>query len=341
MILITGGAGYIGPQLIHELRKDPTFRDQKIVVFDSLRGRFDYFGEPTKGFKVFRNLQDNFSNLELVTGDVRHNTEKINSLVKEAEYVFHLGAVTGAGYSNDNRKLYWETIFDGTMNVFEAAKDTELESFINISSCNIYGRSPEEELNEESSINPVNAYAKAKASAEKVISERASKSNIPVTSLRLATNFGNQTPEYGGTRYNLVVNKFVKQAIEGEPLTPYGNGKNWRPFMHVKDSARMIKEVAKAETDNGQVFNAGFTDMNHQLEEIASKVQEKVEEEMDKEVEIEYRREKDPGPSYRVDFSKLENCISTERKYGLEKGISDLIAHYEKGREEVTEQWSP
>jgi UDP-glucose 4-epimerase len=341
MILITGGAGYIGPQLVQELRNDPVFRDQEIVVFDSLRGRFDYFGEPTKGFKVFRNLDESFSRLELVTGDVRHNTEKINSLVEEAEYVFHLGAVTGAGYSNDNRKLYWETIFDGTMNMFEAAKGTELESFINISSCNIYGRSPEEKLDEESSINPVNAYAKAKASAEKVISERASTEEVPVTSLRLATNFGNQTPEYGGTRYNLVVNKFVKQAIEGEPLTPYGNGKNWRPFMHVKDSARMIKEMAKAETKNGEVFNAGFTDMNHQIEEIASKVREKVEEETDKEVEIDYRREKDPGPSYRVNFSKLEGRVSIEPEYGLGEGVSGLIKHYEKGREEIREKWSP
>jgi len=173
-----------------------------------------------------------------------------------------------------------------------------------------------------------------------VISERASKSGVPVTSLRLATNFGNQTPEYGGTRYNLVINKFVKQAIEGEPLTPYGNGKNWRPFMHVKDSARRIKEVAKATADNGEVFNAGFTDMNHQIEEIASKVREKVEEETDKKVEIDYRREKDPGPSYRVDFSKLEGQVNIEAEYGLEEGISGLIEHYEKGREEVREKWS-
>lgn len=341
MILITGGAGYIGPQLINELKNDPAFRDHEIVVFDSLRGRFDYFSNPNESFQVFKSLKSNFSGLELVTGDLRHNTEKINSLVEEADYVFHLGAVTGASYSSDNRKLYWETIFDGTMNMFEASRDSELESFINISSCNIYGRSPDDELDEDSSINPVNPYAMAKASAEKVISERASEKNVPVTSLRLATNFGNQTPEYGGTRYNLVINKFVKQAIEGEPLTPYGNGKNWRPFIHIKDSARMIKEVAKEETDNGEIFNAGFTDMNRQIGEIASKVKQKVEEDIDKEVEIDYRREKDPGPSYRVDFSKLEKRIDMEPKFRLERGISGLINHYDEGMEEVREQWSP
>lgn len=339
MILVTGGTGYIGPQLVHELRKDPVFQNRDIVIFDSLRGRFDYFGEPAKGFKVFRNLDERFSGLDLVVGDVRHNTEKINSLVEEAEYVFHLGAVTGAGYSNDNRNLYWETIFDGTMNMFEAAKKTELESFINISSCNIYGRSPEKELGEKSSINPANTYAKAKASAEKVISERGSRHKVPVTSLRLATNFGNQEPEYGGTRYNLVVNKFVKQAIEGKPLTPYGNGKNWRPYIHVKDSARMIKEAAKAETGHGEVFNAGFTDMNYRVEEIASKVREKVEKKMEKDVKIDYKREKDPGPSYRVDFSKINKKFDLRREFDLDRGILNLVNNYERGDEEVVEKW--
>lgn len=341
MILITGGAGYIGPQLVHEFRNDPEFSDEKIVIFDSLRGRFDYFSSPEKGFEVFRNLDENFSGLELVTGDVRYNTERLKGLVDDADYVFHLAAVTGASYSNDNRKLYWETIFDGTMNVFEAAKDTELEAFVNISSCNIYGRSPEKELDEESSVNPVNPYAKAKASAEKVISERAAKESVPVTSLRLATNFGSQTPEYGGTRYNLVVNKFVKQAIEGKPLTPYGNGKNWRPFMHVKDSARIIKEAAKANTECGQVFNAGFSEMNHRIEEISSKVKEKVESETDEKVEVDYKREEDPGPSYKVNFSKIEDKLNLKPKYDLDKGISSLIEHYEKGREDLKDGWNP
>jgi UDP-glucose 4-epimerase len=341
MILITGGAGYIGPQLVHELRKDSLFEDERIVVFDSLRGRFDYFSSPEEGFKVFRNLENNFSGLELVTGDLRYNSERLSRLVDQADYVFHLAGVTGASYSNDNRKLYWETIFDGTMNVFEAARDTELEAFVNISSCNIYGRSPDKKLDEESSINPINAYAKAKASAEEVISKRAPKEEVPATSLRLATNFGSQAPEYGGTRYNLVVNKFVKQAIEGEPLTPYGNGKNWRPFMHVKDSARTIKEIAKADTDHGEVFNAGFTDLNHRIEEISSKVKDKVESETGEKVEVDYKREEDPGPSYKVDFSKIEDKLGLQPKYDLEKGVAGLIKHYEKGREDLKDGWNP
>lgn len=341
MILITGAAGYIGPQLVNELRNDPTFEGHKIVLFDSLRGRFDYFEEPAKGYNVYCNIKENFSDIGLVTGDIRRNTQQIENLVDRADYVFHLAAVTGASYSNDNKKLYWETIFDGTMNIFEASRKTELEAFVNISSCNIYGRSPEEKLTEESGLNPINTYAKAKASAEEVVSERAQEDSVPAVSLRLATNFGNQDPEMGGTRYNLVINKFVKQALENEPLTPYGNGKNWRPFMHVVDSARIIKEVAKKDHKPGEVYNAGFSDMNYRVEEIASKVKQVVEDEKNLDVEVEYKRDKDPGPSYRVDFSKLQDKLSIEKNYGLEKAIRGLIDHYTRGQEDVREEWSP
>lgn len=340
MILITGGTGYIGPQLVHSLRKDPKFCNHKVILFDSLRGRFDYFDNPTKSYKVFKRLNQENSDIELVTGDVRYKDNTLNDLVKEADYVFHMAAVTGASYSNDNRKLYWETIFDGTMNIFEAAKKTELEKFVNISSCNVYGRSPGETLDEESEINPANTYAKAKASAEQVIKDRASAEGVPAVSLRLATNFGKQTPEFGGTRYNLVVNKFVKLAMENRPLTPYGNGKNWRPFIHVRDSARLIKEVAKGDIGRGKVFNAGFTEMNHKIEEISSKVKEKVESETGEEVEIDYRREEDPGPSYRVDFSKIENKLNLQPKFDLDKGVLGLIKHYEKGGESIIEDWN-
>lgn len=341
MILITGGTGYIGPQLVKELRSDNRFEDHEIVLFDSLRGRFDYFGNPNKSYQVFRNIDEKFSDIRLVTGDVRHNTRQIKELVEKADYVFHLAAVTGASYSNDNRKLYWETIFDGTMNVFEAARGTELEAFVNISSCNIYGRSPEEELTEESSLNPINTYAKAKASAEKVVSERAKEDDVPAVSLRLATNFGNQEPELGGTRYNLVINKFVKQALEKKPLTPYGNGMNWRPFLHVVDSARIIKEIAKKDLEAGEVYNAGFSDMNFRVEEIAEKVKEVVEEKKNLEVEVEYKRDRDPGPSYKVDFSKIQQRLSMEKNYGIEKAIAGLIDHYDKGQEEIREEWNP
>ncbi|AOV94437.1 hypothetical protein AQV86_00755 [Nanohaloarchaea archaeon SG9] len=341
MILITGGTGYIGPQLVSELQKDKEFEEHEIVLFDSLRGRFDYFDKPQKGYQVYEKIEEEFSNLRLVTGDVRYDTHQIEELVDEADYVFHLAAVTGASYSNDNRKLYWKTIFDGTMNMFEAAKKTELEAFINISSCNIYGRSPDGKLTEESSINPINTYARAKASAEKIVSKRAKKEKVPAVSLRLATNFGSQEPELGGTRYNLVINKFVKQALERKPLTPYGNGKNWRPFLHVVDSARIIKEIAKSDYESGAVFNAGFDEMNFRIEEIADRVKEEVEAEMDREVEIEYKREKDPGPSYQVSFAKINNQISIDKKYNLEKAISGLIKHYEQGQEEIREDWNP
>jgi UDP-glucose 4-epimerase len=328
MILITGGVGYIGPQLVQQLKTDERFEGHKIVIFDSMRGRFDFFDDPDKSYEIFENIQEEFPETELVIGDVRYNTDSLHRLIEEADFVFHLAAVTGASNSDDEKKLYWESIYNGTANVLQGVKDTELEGFISLSSCNIYGRGSEEKLTEESELVPINTYAKAKAAAERLVVKEAKKHDIPATALRMSTNFGNQLPEYGGTRNNLVINKFVHLALHDKPLTPYGDGKNWRPFIHVSDSGRMIKEIMKADTPDGEVLNVGFDSMNHRVEDITNIVKRKVEEQKGKEVEVDYKREKETGPSYNVSFEKMSKYVDAEPEYNVEEGVDQLIKYF-------------
>lgn len=328
MILITGGLGYIGPQLVHQLGLDEKFEEERIVIFDSLRGRFDFSNQPQKSYQIYKNLLNYYDNLELVVGDIRYNTNELHKYIDQADYVFHLAAVTGADYSDNNEKLYWEAIYNGTANVLQGVKDTYLDAFVNISSCNIYGRAEEEQLTEESDIVPINTYAKAKAAAEELVTDQASIHDLSAVSLRMATNFGNQDPAFGGTRDNLVINKFVKRALHGKALTPYGDGSNWRPFIHVRDAARFIAEIGKQDTDPGTVLNVGFEEMNYTINQITDHVKDTVERETEKTVDIEYKQERGSSPSYNVSFERLNDLVDSDPRLSLEAGIKQLINHY-------------
>jgi UDP-glucose 4-epimerase len=325
MILITGGAGYIGEQVVSQIKEDPEFQDELVVIFDSLEGRFDYEGKDGKGRRVIENLERNYRKIWLVPFDIRDLDIPLKMYASSADYVIHLACRTGAENSEENEELYRSTIKHGTEKVLDYSRRDGLKKFINISTCNVYGEAESESLTEESEVEPANNYAKFKYEAEQYVREKSEKYGIPAVSLRLSTNFGRG--RYGkATRNNIVVNKFVEQAMNDNPVTPYGEGENWRPFLHVEDTARIITKMMKKETEPGEVFNVGFNDMNYKVREVAEKVQEVVE---DKDVNISHQRDRQPDLSYNLNFDKLHNFMNIQKEYGLEEGIQTLVKNYD------------
>ncbi len=184
-------------------------------------------------------------------------------------------------------------------------------SFVFVSSCNVYGDTySSRDLIEDDSADPRNPYARSKLKAEKLCMD----SPLNPVVLRPATNFG-WSP---GVRFNLVVNSFVFRAVMGEPLTVYGEGSNWRPFIHVKDTAKTILESVDWPTD---IYNIGWK--NLKIKEIAKTIKE-----IDKDIGIEYQLDKDSGPSYRVDFSKAQKH-GLKPNFTLKDGIEELIEKFE------------
>lgn len=192
----------------------------------------------------------------------------------------------------------------------EAAEEAGVEKIVLASSCNVYGEAYDEELTEESEPAPGNPYAESKLTAEEIVGE----SSLDSVSIRMATNFG-YSP---GVRFNLVVNSFVFRALTGEPLTVYGDGTNWRPYLHVRDSARAF-EAALDWTPG--VYNVGVG--NYRIEEVADAVAEQV----GSDVDITYMKERDPGPSYHVSFARMREQ-GFEPEYTLEEGINDLARQF-------------
>ncbi|ADB60119.1 NAD-dependent epimerase/dehydratase [Haloterrigena turkmenica DSM 5511] len=306
-VLVTGGCGYIGSVLVPQLLEDEAVSE--VVVLDSLVS-----GSP-------RTLMGSVGDdLEFVRGDIR-NYGDVETAMRDVDRVIHLAAITGASSTHDRRDETFAVNYDGTENVVTAAGKFDVDSVVFASSCNNYGRAASRNIDETTTPEPLNPYAESKVQAEELVNDAAAEHGFDATSLRMSTNYG-YSP---GVRFNLVVNHFVFRGLTDRPLTVYGDGNNWRPFIHVQDAARAYKHAAlHPDQWAHDVYNVGSTDQNYQISDIA----ELVNRELDSELEITYLEDEQPGPSYHVNFDRLSET-GFEPEWTLRDGVCDLIAQFE------------
>ena len=320
-LLVTGGCGYIGSALLPQLLAADAV--EYVTVLDNLAG-----GTP-------RNLMGiglgTGREIAFRRGDVREYGDVENAM-GGADTVIHLAAITGAGSTHGRREETFDVNYEGTENVVRAAGKLGVENVVFASSCNLYGRASSTDIDETTEPEPLNPYAEAKLEAETRLREAQREYGFDATALRMSTNYG-YAP---GVRFNLVVNHFVFRALTDRPLTVYGDGTNWRPFIHVRDAARAYKHAAlHPEAWPQDVYNVGANDQNYRIETIAEIVQE----ELEQALEITYLRDEHPGPSYHVNFDRLTET-GFEPEYTLRRGVRDLATQF-TDQYEATTQVSP
>jgi len=197
------------------------------------------------------------------------------------------------------------------------------------SSCNNYGRAASTNIDETTTQDPINPYAESKVEAEQLLADAIDDYDIDGTALRMSTNYG-WAP---GVRFNLVVNHFVFRGLTGRPLTVYGDGNNWRPFIHVKDAARAYAQAALEPASWPQlVYNVGTNDANYRIAEIADIVHD----ELDRELDITYLEDEHPGPSYHVNFDRVAET-GFEPEWTLRQGVRDIAARFQRTSTEAGE----
>ena len=307
-VLVTGGCGYIGSVLLGRLREDD--RADTVTVLDSLDS-----GSP----RALRGLLGD-DDLRFRRGDVREYGD-VEAAAREADAdtVIHLAAITGAASTHDRREETFAVNYDGTENVLKAAGKLGVGNVVFASSCNVYGRATSTDIDETVGPDPINPYAETKLESETLLREYCEEFDMTGTALRMATNFGHSP----GIRFNLVVNYFVFRALTGRALTVYGDGSNWRPFIHVEDAARAYKSAALSPEDwDNDVYNVGSNDDNYQISEIAEVVREEV-----GPVDITYLEDEHPGPSYHVSFDRLGET-GFETDWTLREGVRDLAERF-------------
>ncbi|SDF74467.1 Nucleoside-diphosphate-sugar epimerase [Halorubrum xinjiangense] len=303
-VLVTGGCGYIGSALVPRLLDDSRVRE--VVVLDSLSS-----GSPA-------HLSGCVSDrLDFRRGDVR-DYGAVESATRGVDAVIHLAAITGAASTHDRREETFAVNRDGTENVLTAAGKFDVDSVVVASSCNNYGRAASRDIDETTEQNPLNPYAESKVACERLLDEAVDAYDFDATALRMSTNYG-WSP---GVRFNLVVNHFVFRGLTDRPLTVYGDGSNWRPFIHVRDAARAYLDAALDPAAWPQrVYNVGSNEGNYRISEIA----EIVREEIDRDLDVTYLEDEQPGPSYHVNFDRLAET-GFETEWTLREGIRDIAS---------------
>ncbi|MFC6837751.1 NAD-dependent epimerase/dehydratase family protein [Halomarina ordinaria] len=305
-VLVTGGLGYIGSVLVPLLDGDE--RVDRVVVMDDTST-----GSPSA---LRGALTDG---IDFRQGDVREYGN-VESAMRGCDAVVNLAAITGASSTHDRREETFATNLEGTENVLTAAGKLGVENVVVASSCNLYGRATSTDLDETVEPDPINPYAETKYECEGLLREAIDEFGFDGVALRMATNYGDAP----GVRFNLVVNTFVFRALTGRPLTVYGDGSNWRPFIHVRDAARAY---AHAALDPGAwdrlVYNVGSNGGNYRISEIADLVADEV-----APVNVTYLEDEHPGPSYHVNFDRIAET-GYETAWTLREGVRDLANTFE------------
>lgn len=303
-VLITGGCGYIGSALVPLLQESTAVGH--VTILDNLD-----IGSPA----TLRRADLGRSDLRFCEGDVR-DYGTVESAMRGVDTVLHLAALTGAASTHDRAEETRAVNLEGTRNVLKAARKFDIQRVVFASSCNNYGRAEQRELDETVDAEPINPYAETKLAAEELLATYTDSYDIDTTALRMSTVYGDAP----GIRFNLVVNAFVFRALTDRPLTVYGDGSNWRPFIHVRDAARAFLDAARRpDVWSKLVYNVGANGENYRIETVADTVAE----ELDCAVEMTYLEDKRPGPSYHVSFDRVAET-GFELEWNLSEGVRDL-----------------
>jgi UDP-glucose 4-epimerase len=257
-VFITGGAGFIGSHLTDAL----IARGDEVTILDNL----------TTGSAT--NIAHLEGRIELVQGDIR-DAALIEKLMAPADLVLHMAAALGVNTILEKTIESVSVNFTGSEVVLNAA--TKLDKRLIIASTSeIYGKNPQQPLNEESD-RVVGApqkirwtYSDAKALEEAVAHSLHTTEGLKVTTVRLFNTVG---PRQTG-RYGMVLPRFVQAALNNEPITIYGDGSQSRVFCHVHDAVKAILTLAATDSTIGDVFNVGGvgeTTMKELAEKIISR----------------------------------------------------------------------
>lgn len=304
--LVTGGAGYIGTVLVTEL----IAAGHEVDVFD----RF-YFGED-----AFDPLKAS-GRLRLLRGDIRAIDV---DHVRDHDVVFDLAGLSNDPSADLDPRLTEEINYGGAIRLARLARGAGVPRLVYSSSCSIYGAAGSgDPRDEESPLNPVSLYAKMKVKADLELRAMASQS-FCVSTLRNATVYG-VSPRM---RFDLVVNMMTLYAFRDKRIFVLGGGRQWRPLVHVKDVSQAFLRVAEARPDivNGQAFNVGFDDQNHQVAAIASMVAGVV-----SNTEIEHVPDDPDKRSYRVSFAKARDVLGLVPTRRVEDGVSEVLHALQRG----------
>jgi len=304
VILVTGGAGFIGRWVVKELLKTK----KEVVVIDNLsNGRKENLAE----FRNNPNLK------KIIYEDIR-NREVLEDLYLNYKFssCIHLAAQINVQESLDNPGKSFENNIIGTYNILEAARKIGTKVVI-VGTCMVYGLTNSNvAISEEHIVKPASPYAGSKLAAEELALSYYYGFNLPIIILRPFNTYG---PFQKANMEGGVVSIFIKRKINNEKLMVYGDGKQTRDFLYVEDCAEFIVKASESEKCIGEIVNAG-SGKDISINDLAKLIVKDVN-------QIEHVKHHHPQSEISklvCDNSKAKRILNWRSKTSLVDGISKL-----------------
>lgn len=305
--LVTGGAGFIGSNIVKKLLEMREF----VRVADNF----------SSGKK--ENIQEFASNpnFELLEGDIRE-VNFAKEALREMDFVIHQAALASVAGSIEDPLASNNVNINGTLNLLLAAKDEGIKKFVYASSSSVYGDYPESPKKETFPTNPISPYALTKYAGERYAQIFWQIYQLPTTCLRYFNVFGPKQDPF--SQYSAVIPKFISAFVKGEKPVVYGDGKQSRDFVYVDNVVAANILACDAKKGNGEVFNigSGVEISLNQLIKFLGNIS-------GKHIEADYQAPRQGDILQSVaDISKAQDTLGYNPQVGFEDGLKKTYNWY-------------
>lgn len=304
-VVVTGGAGFIGSHIVEEWLN----RGADVHIIDNLRTGF-------------------LSNVKLFPKAIFHKgsiTDRnlVFKILKETDYVHHLAAFVSVPESIEKPDECYDININGLINVLDASKEFGVKKIVFSSSAAVYGDNPESPKRIASSTNPKSPYGYTKLDGEKLLQGYHNIHNIGTVSLRYFNVFGaRQNPQ---SQYAAAIPIFINNALQNKTITIYGDGKQTRDFIYVKDVVEANLNSAITDDVNG-VFNVASGEATTILE-----LAELIINLTNSKSKIEFRDERPGDIKHSVaDVEETKLQLGFQSKFSLIQGLKETIEYYKR-----------
>lgn len=234
-VLITGGAGYIGTELVYTLSE--LSEVENIIVYDNLsRGNYNLF----IGHKIVS------SKIKFIQGEIL-DSRKLNNALKNVDVVFHLAAKVTTPFANTDGHIYEQTNHWGTAELTYALEESNIKQLIFLSSTGVYGNTAEP-VKENTVPQPDSFYSISKLRAEQHVKRLSDKLKTIV--IRLGNVYGYSK----SMRFDAVINRFMFDAHFTNRITINGAGSQHRSFIHIDKTTDVLAKLLKVDVPAG-IYN--------------------------------------------------------------------------------------
>ncbi len=251
-ILITGGAGYIGNELLFELLKDPAV--EEIIVYDNL-GR--------RNFNLFLDTRYEPRKVRFIHGELL-DSRKLRQVLRNIDVVYHLAAKVSTPLATENSHLFEQINHWGTAELVYAVEESPVKKFVYLSTTSVYGAS-EEMIAIDTPPDPKTFYGSSKLRGEAHVGRLCEKMDAWI--IRSGNVYG-YSPS---VRFDAVINRFMFEANFIGRIQITGNGKQQRAFVHVDKLVNMLAGLLHHPLPAG-IYN--FSEHNLSIEHIARVIKE-------------------------------------------------------------------